>query len=83
MATHSNVLAWRIPGTEEPGGASVYGIAQSQTRLMRLSSSSSSSRSCLCLLGETQRLWLGVEGRGFSEKGRVLHTTEDVKDCPM
>ena len=20
MATHSNVLAWRIPGTEEPGG---------------------------------------------------------------
>ena len=20
MATHSNVLAWKIPGTEEPGG---------------------------------------------------------------
>ena len=20
MATHSNVLAWRIPGTREPGG---------------------------------------------------------------
>ena len=20
MATHSNVLAWRIPGVEEPGG---------------------------------------------------------------
>ena len=20
MATHSNILAWRIPGTEEPGG---------------------------------------------------------------
>ena len=20
MATHSNVLAWRVPGTEEPGG---------------------------------------------------------------
>ena len=20
MATHSSVLAWRIPGTEEPGG---------------------------------------------------------------
>ena len=20
MATHSNILGWRIPGTEEPGG---------------------------------------------------------------
>ena len=33
-------LAWRIPGTGEPGGAAVYGVAQSQTRLKRLSSSS-------------------------------------------
>ena len=39
MATHSSVLAWRIPGIEEPGG--VYGVAQSQTRLKRLSSPSS------------------------------------------
>ena len=42
MATHSSVLAWRIPGTEEPGGLP-YGVAQCQTRLKRLSSSSSSS----------------------------------------
>ena len=44
MATHSSVLAWRIPGT----GAwwvALYGVAQSQTRLKRLSSSSSSSLS--------------------------------------
>ena len=27
MATHSNVLAWRIPGMGEPG----YGVAQSWT----------------------------------------------------
>ena len=34
MATHSSVLAWRIPGTGKPGGwAAVYGVAQSQTRL--------------------------------------------------
>ena len=25
MATHSSVLAWRIPGTGEPGGLPVYG----------------------------------------------------------
>ena len=43
MATHSSVLAWRIPGTGEPGGLPVYGVAQSRTRLKRLSSSSSSS----------------------------------------
>ena len=41
-ATHSSVLAWRIPGMAEPGGLAVYGVAQSQTRLKRLSSSSSS-----------------------------------------
>ena len=43
MATHSSVLAWRIPGTGEPGGLPSMGIAQSRTQLKRLSSSSSSS----------------------------------------
>ena len=32
MATHSCVLAWRIPGTEEPGGLPSMGL-QSRTRL--------------------------------------------------
>ena len=36
MATHSSVLAWRVPGT---GWAAVYGVAQSRPRLKRLSSS--------------------------------------------
>ena len=31
MATHSSILAWRIPRTEELGGATVYGVAKSQT----------------------------------------------------
>ena len=39
VATHSSVLAWRIPGTGEPGGL-IYGVTQSQTQLKRLSSSS-------------------------------------------
>ena len=26
MATHSSVLAWRIPGTEEPGGLPYMGL---------------------------------------------------------
>ena len=36
MSAHSSVLAWRIPGM-----AAIYGVAQSWTRLKRLSSSSS------------------------------------------
>ena len=31
MATHSSILAWRIPWTEEPGGLqTVHGVAESQ-----------------------------------------------------
>ena len=30
MATHSSILAWRIPWTEEPGKATVHGIVKSQ-----------------------------------------------------
>ena len=34
MATHSSILAWEIPQTEEPGGLqSVHGVAKSQTQL--------------------------------------------------
>ena len=40
MAAHSSVLAWRIPGTGEPGGLPVSGVLQSRTRLTRLSSRS-------------------------------------------
>ena len=53
MATHSSVLAWRIPGMEEPGRLPSYGVSQSQTRLKRLSSSSSSSKSN-CYLKDNQ-----------------------------
>ena len=43
MATHSSILAWRIPGMGEPGGLPSMGVTQSRTRLKRLSSSSSHS----------------------------------------
>ena len=41
MTTHSSVLAWRIPRMGEPGGLLPMGLAQSQTRLKRISSSNS------------------------------------------
>ena len=31
MATHSSILAWEIPWTEEPGG--LHGVASNRTQL--------------------------------------------------
>jgi len=31
MATHSSILAWRIPRTEEPGGLQSTGSQESDT----------------------------------------------------
>ena len=33
MATHSSILAWKIPWSEKPGGLQVQVVAKSQTRL--------------------------------------------------
>ena len=33
MATHSSILAWRIPLTEESSGLLAHGVSKSQTQL--------------------------------------------------
>ena len=33
MATHSSILGWEIPWTEEPGGLQSMGVTKSRTRL--------------------------------------------------
>ena len=33
MATHSSILAWRIPRTEEPGGATVHEVTRVRHKL--------------------------------------------------
>ena len=33
MATHSSILAWTIPWTEEPGGLQSLGVTKSRTQL--------------------------------------------------
>ena len=64
MATHSSVLAWRIPGTGEPGGlvGAVYGVAQSRTQLKRLISSSSRARKKIKVKLLPLKLLLTFEG---------------------
>ena len=50
MATHSNILAWKIPWTEEPGGLWSMG-SQSQTRLSMRTRSS-------CVLYDFRQVYL-------------------------
>ena len=37
MATHSSILVWRIPWTEEPGGLHSIALQKSRTQLKQLS----------------------------------------------
>ena len=81
MATHSSILAWRIPWTEEPWWAAVRGIAQSQTRLKRLSTHTCVGErngnplqySCLESLRDRGSWWAAICGvaQSRSEERRV------------
>ena len=64
MATHSSILAWRIPWTEEPGG-----LTRSQTRLQGLSMH-------VCMLSVWNLSFLTRDRTLMSPhwKGRVLTT---------
>ena len=76
MATHSSVLAWRIPGTGGSWWAAVSGVAQSRTWLKRLSSSSSSiSDECYGFSDDESwsKLWIL-----FSEKTHWPHFTHQL-----
>ena len=71
----SSILAWRIPWPEEPGGATVHGVAQSRTQLKQLS---------------THRNWLALEGQspqhqqalGMS-KHHKIQKMKDVINTPL
>ena len=36
MATHSSILAWRIPWTEKPGGLTLHGVSKTQIQLREI-----------------------------------------------
>ena len=74
MATHSSVLAWRILGTEEPGGLLSIGL-QSRTRLKQLSmhacigEGNGNPLQCSCLENPRDRgaQWAAVSGVAQSQ----------------
>ena len=47
MATHSSILAWRIPWTEEPGGLQSMGLQESDTT-ERLNNNSRATQTAQC-----------------------------------
>ena len=47
MATHSSILAWRIPGTEEPGGLPSMGSHRAGHNWSDLAAAAAVSRKCL------------------------------------
>ena len=63
MATHSSVLAWRIPGMGEPGGLPSM-ESHSRTRLKRLSSISLAP-------GNSEGQALGLDHLLFDSEGRM------------
>ena len=63
MATHSSLLAWRIPGPEEPGGLQSMGsqrVGQDRSDLacMQAVHSFSSSLSTYCVPGIVLKVFL-------------------------
>ena len=82
MATHSSVLAWRIPGDGGAWWVAVYGVAQSRTRLKRLSSSSSSSRDLWNNIKHTNIQIIGVPEEEEKEKASEIFEEIIVENFP-
>ena len=70
MATHSRILAWRIPWTEEPGGIQSMGSQRvsQRTRLKRLSTYAASS--------------CGVQGTCLPCRSTCYHSVGAGVGCP-
>ena len=62
LTIHSSLLGWRIPGIEEPGGATVHRVAKSWTQLKQ-----PSTHTCILTTlfpsGEEHRVTCREDGR--------------------
>ena len=81
MATHSSVLAWRIPGSGA-WWASIYGVAQSWTRLKPLSNSNSrGDHSCLPRSKRILISWLQSPSAVIWEPKKIQSVTVSPSIC--
>ena len=76
MATHSSLLAWKIPGTEEPGGLQ-------SMRLQRVSHAEATEPSS-STMQEWSPLYLGASGGSFGAgKARAVKDISEVNVQPL
>ena len=93
MVTHSSILAWRIPWTEEPGGLLSTGVTESRTRLKRLSmhacigEGNGNPLQCSCLENTRDRetWWAAVYGvaQGRTQLKQLSSTNSILTQKPL
>ena len=77
MATHSNVRAWRIPETAEPGGLPSMGSHRVRHDLNDLAAHCEASNNTLAPKGAVRKLW-GVTSQSYRNR-EALEGGEDTK----
>ena len=70
MATHSNILAWEIPWTEEPGGLQSIGLQKSWTS-SRLKTTTDKTRESALGFDRDTKPGRGVRKLNGRKKGRL------------
>ena len=78
MAAHSNVLAWRIPGTGEPGGLPSMGshrVTHDWSNLAAAAAAASKLAQNKRHLGEGKKLDVAKRGR--------IYNTENMKESSV
>ena len=58
MATHSSILAWKVPSTEEHGGQQSMGLQRSQTQLSN--STENLHQNSLYQKQQQQKIWISL-----------------------
>ena len=70
MATHSSILAWKIPWAEEPGQAMVHGVSKSRTRLSDFTHFTHtyiySTHTYICYIYYTMEYYSTIKGKMLS-----------------
>ena len=68
MATHSSILAWEIPWTEEPGGLESMGLERIKCDL-----ATKTKQQRLGVMGENCRVMVTGYAVSFRDHGKISH----------
>ena len=83
MVTHSSILAWRVPWTEEPGGLhTVHGVTKSWTQLNQFSvHTHTHTHTHAHMHTHTGGQWDSPRGDGLKSVRAVLPATVATPPC--